>query len=113
MVPGDPTHPGAWPPAARGPRGLGAPGDLVVDRVAVLATRVLVGHDDDARALAGDAPHERAFGRVPLPGRPEDDEHTATAGRRDRGEQVEHRLERRRAVGIVDDDAKWLARLDP
>ena len=56
------------PPAG----GFGAAGDRVEDRLAVLAARVLVGHDHDPGALAGDPAHQRALGRVALAGRAED-----------------------------------------
>ena len=56
------------PPAGR----LGAARDLVEDRLAVLAARVLVGDDHEPGTLAGDPAHQRALGRVALAGRPED-----------------------------------------
>ena len=64
--------------------GLGAARDLVEDRVAVLAARVLVGDDDEPAALAGDPAHQRPLGRVALAGRPEDRDQPAAARRRDR-----------------------------
>ena len=92
--------------------GLGAARDLVEDRVAVLAARVLVGDDHDPGPLAGDPAHQRPLGRVALAGRAEDRDHAATARRRERRQQVEHGLERRRAVGEVDDHPERLAELD-
>ena len=93
--------------------GLRATRDLVEDRVAVLAARVLVGDDDDPGSLAGDPAHQRALGRVPLAGRAEDGDQSPTGRRRQRRQEVEDGLERRRAVGEVDDDAERLAELDP
>ena len=75
----------SWPrrrPAASAPAR-----DRLEDRVAVLAARVLVGHDDQPAALAGDPAHQRPLGRVPLAGRAEDRDQPAAAGRRDRREQ--------------------------
>ena len=64
---------------------LRAARDLVEDRVAVLAARVLVGDDDEAGALAGDPAHQRALGRVALPGRAEDRDQPAAAAPRRAG----------------------------
>ena len=88
---------------------LGAARDRVEDRVAVLAARILVGDDHEAGPLAGDPAHQRALGRVALAGRAEHRDQPAATGRRDRREQVEHGLERGRAVGEVDDDPERLA----
>ena len=92
---------------------FGAARDRLEDRVAVLAARVLVGHDHEAGPLARDPAHQRALGGVTLAGRAEDRDEPAATGRRDRREQVEHGLERGRAVGVVDDDPERLADLDP
>ena len=92
---------------------LRAAGDLVEDRLAVLAAGILVGHDHEAGALAGDPAHHRPLRGVPLARRAEDRDQPAAAGRRDRREQVEDGLERRRAVGVVDDDPERLAGIDP
>jgi hypothetical protein len=92
---------------------LGATRDLVEDRLAVLAAWVLVGHDDDARPLAGDAAHLRALGGVALAGRPEDRDQSAATSRCRRREEVEHRRQRRGAVGEIDHHAEGLAEVDP
>ena len=91
---------------------LGTARDGVEDRLAVLAARVLVGDDDQAGALAGDAAHQRALGRVPLAGRAEDDDEPAAARGRGRRQQVEDRRQRGRAVGEVDDHPERLAGVD-
>ena len=89
--------------------GLGAAGDVVEDRLAVLAARILVGHDDEPCSFGGDPAHLRSLRGVALPGRAEDhDQATATRGR-GRREQVEDRGERRRTVREVDHDAERLA----
>ena len=92
---------------------FGAARDGIEDHVAVLVARVLVGHDHQAGPLARDPAHERALGRVTLAGRAEHRDQPAATGRRDRREQVEHGLERGRAVGVIDDDPERLAGLDP
>ena len=96
----------------RFPVGLGAARDLVEDRLTVLAARVLVGDDHDPGSLAGDPAHQRALGRVALPGRAEDGDQSPAARGGQRREQVEDGLQRGRAVGEVDDDAERLAGLD-
>ena len=97
------------PPAGR----LRAARDRVEDRLAVLAARILVGDDDEPAALAGDPAHQRALGRVALPGRAEDRDHARRRAAAASGaEQVEDGLERGRAVGEVDDDPERLAELD-
>ena len=65
----------AAPPAGR----LGTRGDGLEDGHAVLAAGVLVGEDDEAAALAGDAAHLRPLGRVALAGRAEDGDEPARA----------------------------------
>ncbi len=92
---------------------LGATRDLVEDGLAVLAARVLVGDDHDPGTLAGDPAHQRALGRVALPGRAEDGDQSPAARGGQRREQVQDGLQRGRAVGEVDDDPERLAGLDP
>ena len=99
--------------AAPAAGGLGPAGDGVEDRLAVLATRILVGDDDQPAALPGDPAHQRSLGRVALAGRPEDRDQPAAPRRRHRGEQVEDGRQRGRAVGEVDDDAERLAERRP
>ena len=50
---------------------LRAAGDLIEDRLAVLAAGVLVGRDHEAGSLGGDPAHHRPLLDVPLPRRPE------------------------------------------
>ena len=57
------------------------------------ARGILVGQDHQAAALARHRAHEGPLRHVPLPGRAEDGDQAASAGRGDRGKQVEHRLE--------------------
>ena len=57
--------------------------------------------------------HHRALVAVALPCRAEDRDQPAAAGRRDRREQVEDRVERGRAMGVVDDHGERLAAFDP
>ena len=71
-------------PAAALAAVLGAAGDVVEDRLAVLAARILVGHDDEPGMPGGDPAHHRPLGRVALPGRAEDRDHAAAARRRER-----------------------------
>ena len=92
--------------------GLGAPRDLVEDRVAVLAARVLVGDDHESCPFGRDPAHERPLRRVALARRPEDRHDAAAAGRGHRRQQVEHGAERCRAVRVVDHDPERLAELD-
>ena len=87
--------------------------DGVEDRVTVLAAGILVGHDDEPAPLAGDPAHQRPLGRVALAGRAEHRDEPAAARRRGRGEEVEHGLQRCRAVGEVDDHPERLAEVDP
>ena len=96
------------PPAGR----LRATGDLVEDRLAILAARVLVGHDHQACALTGDTAHLRALGRVPLAGRAEHRDDPSAPGRGRRREEVEDGGQRRRAVGEVHDHAEGLPQID-
>ena len=79
--------------------GLGAARDLVEDRLAVLAARVLVGDDDEAGALPGDAAHLRPLRRVALAGRAEHRDEPAATCRRGRREQVEDGLAARPGCG--------------
>ena len=60
---------------------LGSGGDGLQDGVAILASRILVGHDDQAASLGGDPSHQRSLGDVALTRRPEhrDDASTRAA----------------------------------
>ena len=100
----------SWSAAPAG--GLGAARDLVEDRVAVLAARVLVGHDDERGALARDPAHHRALLVSRSPADPKTAITPPPPGRGQRGEQVEDRLEGGRAVGVVDDDPERLAAVE-
>ena len=95
------------------PRPLRPAGDLVEDRLAVLAPRVLVGDDDEPAALGGQAAHDRPLRGVALARRPEHRDEPAAASGGDRREEVEDATERGRGVGVVDDDAERLAGVDP
>ena len=94
-------------------RALRAAHDLVDDRVAVLAARILVGRHDEPAPLARDPAHLAALRGVALAARAEHGDQRATPGRGDRREQVEDAGERRRRVGVVDDHRERLALVDP
>ena len=90
--------------------------DAIASKIglAVLAARVLVGHDDEPATLAGDPAHERPLAGVALAGRAE---HAIRppppAARRPARAAPATGLERGRAVGVVDDDHERLAPADP
>src|SRR3954454_13957026 len=92
---------------------LAAAGDVLENRLAVLAARVLVGHDHEACLLGRDAAHHRPLLRVALPGGPEHGDHSPTAGGGQWRQQPEDLLERRRGGGVVDDDTERLAATEP
>ena len=85
-----------------------AAGDLAVDRIGVLAARILVGHDHRIRQAGGDPPHLGALEDVALSRRAEHHQQ-ATGG--DRPQDAEDLLQRVRRVGVVDDDRERLAKI--
>ena len=93
-------------------RGLRAGADLFENRLAVLAAGILVGYDDNAATFPGDAAHHRPLLDIPLPRRAEDGDEAASTHPCQRRELIEHRLQRGRRMGVVDDDAEWLAAVD-
>ena len=66
------------------PGALGARGDRLEDRLAILRAGVLVGDHHQAAALAGHAAHHRPLGDVPVAGRAEDADEPAATGRSQR-----------------------------
>ena len=86
-----------------------AVGDLLGDRLRVLAARV-VGRDDRAVGTrCGDTPHQRPLLAVAVPACPEDDGQAAGTELARGPQDV---VERVGSVGVVDDDAERLSRLD-
>src|SRR6516225_9126353 len=67
---------------------LGAHGDRFDDPVAILAARILVGHNDDPGPFPGDAAHQRALGRISLTRRAKDCDQPPAARGGDRSQQV-------------------------
>ena len=82
--------------------------DLAADRRGILAARVVVGDDDQIGQLGGDPAHRRPLAGVALATGAE--HHRQPAVRPQQGGQ--HRAQRARLVGVVDQREKILAAVD-